>query len=60
MYFMRPLFDVLRLVGNPVELPLLTARGLNTDIVFGVSPIDTDECGELNAGQCVHAGPPKC
>ena len=53
MYFMRPLFDYLGLMGNAVELPFLSARGLNTDIMFGVSPIDTDECGELNAGQNV-------
>ena len=42
MYFMRPLFDVFGVMGNTVELPFLRARGLNTDIVFGISPVDTN------------------
>ena len=51
---------LLGVMGNTVKFPFLAAGGLNTDIVFGVCPIDADECGELKAGQCIHTEPPKC
>ena len=47
IYVMSPLFDLLRLMDNATKLTICAARRLDTDIVFSIRPVNTDECCEL-------------